>query len=175
MRPPWTQREECTVSVFEDASDASWLVARRGGLWTRLAVRVQAARLDRQLADGRSPESGRLLAARAGQLVSPSSRYNLAENWARLLVAAEQGPLMRSPRVRLDRWRIRACEPEIRGLVQALLTPLPTPVRGAALASNILSDGRGPLHHPRGAGCLGAAIGRAIANLDPALPLAHSA
>jgi hypothetical protein len=161
--------------IVRDPSDASRLVTHHAGRWTRLAVWVHAARLDRQLAGGRPPESGRLLAARAQQLVSASSRYDLAQSWAHVLVEAERGPRMRNPRVRLDRRRIHACEPEIRELIQALLTPLPIPVRGAAMASNLLSDGGGPLYQARGAGRLGAAVGSAIANLDPALPLAHAA
>jgi hypothetical protein len=166
-------RRPAATLLVTDRHDPRRLTVRRNGPWTRLAVRMQATRLDQLLADGRSPESGRLLAARAHQLTSPSARHDLAQDWAQLL-ETHRGPLMRNPRVPLDRQRIRRCEPQIRRLIHALLTPLPTPARGAAMATHLLGDGSGPLHHPHRADDLQAALNAAIANLHPALPLTAS-
>jgi hypothetical protein len=81
---------------------------------------------------------------------------------------------MRSPRTPLDRNRIISCEPEIQAMVNALLTPLPTPARGAAMASWLLADGTGPLYNRR-SGDLGIALAEAIAHLDASVSLASSA
>lgn len=56
--------------------------------WHRMLARCAAARLDRELAAGTSPETSISLAARAVQLTSGKSRRVLATSLQRILAAA---------------------------------------------------------------------------------------
>ena len=146
------------------------------GLSTRLITRLLASALDRQLAQGRSPESNSLLAARAQVLVSPAMRCALAQNWANLLAQARRSSsVMRNPRAPLNHCWIIACGPEIQEMIKALLTPLPTPARGMAMASWLLSDGTGPLYNRLSSTDLSSTVVEAIAQLDPSVSLLSSA
>ena len=60
----------------------------------RVLARCAATRLDRQLADGASPESSASLAARAIQLTSMKFRRDLATSVQRILAAAGDPPAM---------------------------------------------------------------------------------
>src|SRR5258707_7857122 len=51
----------------------------------KVAARALGASLDRQLARGREPEEGRLLAARAQDIVAPRRREQLARYWEQRL------------------------------------------------------------------------------------------
>lgn len=82
---------------------------------------------------------------------------------------------MRSPRAPLNRGCIIAREPEIHEMINALLTPLPTPARGAAMVSWLLSDGTGPLFNRGRSADLGTALTEAIAQLDPSASLVSPA
>ena len=130
-----------------------------------MATRLLASSLDRKLAQGRSPESSRLLAARAQVLVSLVSRRELVNRWENLLVQARRPPVMRNPRVLCNREYILAGESDIREMQTALLAPLPSPVRGTAMASWLLRDGTGPIYNPRLSGDLGITLREAIAQL----------
>ena len=66
-------------------------VLRPCRLADRLLARVLGASLDQQLAAGCSPESTRLLAARAQSIVSLPRRTSLARSWDHLLRAARRG------------------------------------------------------------------------------------
>jgi hypothetical protein len=115
--------------------------------WVRFLSRVFASSLDRKLAAGVPPETTRLLAARADKLVSPSTRLSLAENWQGLLERACKSPMDRTRRVPLCSDRIRAAEAEIHGMTSALAASRPSTARGVAMASQLLSDGVGPLYN----------------------------
>jgi hypothetical protein len=164
-----------TTLLLIDPHDPQQLTARFNRRWARLFARLLASSLDRQLAQGRSPESNRLLAARAQVLVSPTMRRALAQNWANLLVQARIPPVVRDPRVPLNRDYIIAREPDIQQMLNALLAPLPAQARGAAMASWLLSDGTGPLYDRRRSADLGIALRESIAQLDPSVCLAPSA
>jgi hypothetical protein len=125
------------------------LHASRNRGWTRLASRLLASSLDRQLAQGRSPESNRLLAARALALVSPAQRAELAADLARVDERSRQAAVPRSPRVAVNRHAIVACRPVLEQAQDALVTPRPTSARGVAIISRLLSDGTGPLYNYR--------------------------
>lgn len=116
-------------------------------------------------------ESGRLLAARAYRLVTPANRRALAQDWTHVLTQARRPPVLRNPRVRLNRTPIIACDREIHELIGALLAPRPTAASGAAMASLLLTDGAGPLYNPRRSAELKVAISAVIAQLDPSFPL----
>jgi hypothetical protein len=125
-----------------------------------------APSLDRKLAEGRSPETHLLLAARAQVLVSPVKRQTLAYRWADLLGHARRAPGPRDPRTPINRDGILANEPEIRALLDALVAPTPGHVRGIAMLSWLLSDGNGPLYNRRCSDQLRGVVLAATALLD---------
>jgi hypothetical protein len=128
-----------------DPSNSECLTERSNPPWLRLAVRLRASSLDRRLAQGDSPESSRLLAARAQVLVSPANLTALAGCWENVLRQSHRSPAARDPRARLNRGCIVACETEIERLVDALMKPRPVTARGVASAALLLADGTGPL------------------------------
>jgi len=103
-------------------------------------------------------------------LVSAVGRGALVQNWENLLVQARRPPVMRDPRVRLNRECIIACEPDIQEILSALVAPL-TPARGAAMASRLLSDGTGPLYNRCRSADLGIALREVIAQLEASVTL----
>jgi hypothetical protein len=135
------------------------------------AARLRGSGLDRRLAQGRSPESSRLLAIRAQQLVRIDQRIALARALESLLARARATPAMRSARAPLNRRAIISCEPQIRAVMNALLTPLPLCARGPATISWLLSDGAGPVFNRRRAADLEPALTDAMAQLDPLVGL----
>jgi hypothetical protein len=68
--------------------DRGQLTVERLRPWHRVLARGQAARLDRELAEGASPEANASLAARATRLTSTEFRRDLAASLRRVLVAA---------------------------------------------------------------------------------------
>ena len=68
--------------------DRGQLTVKRIWPWHQILSRIQAARLDRALAAGTSPEASASLAARAAQLTSTGFRRDLAASVRRILVAA---------------------------------------------------------------------------------------
>lgn len=134
-------------------------------------LRLDAARLDADLASGVPPETSPLHAARASRLVTPRIRQASAANWEHLLLISREPRRGLSGRVPICRERVQHAEPEIRELITALRAPGPVPARGVAIATNLLTDGRGPIYNPKAAGELTSAVALAVQCLDPALPL----
>ena len=190
--------------------DLGRLILRRLRPWHRMLSRWQAARLDRQLADGARPEASAILAARAMQLTSRPFRRDLAGSLQRILAAAgwpsavdsalpvtarmplpddRPGPaepssrvvpgarpvlpvaahpsrgVARPPQVPVRRARIRQSASGLAGLAGRLLEPGPVPVRGVAIVSQLLADGRGPLYREACPDDLGAIVARAAQEL----------
>ena len=182
-------RSSCGISAASDT--------RRGGVWhlrhgtlvlvdgngsgplgwrprritDRALARALSFRLDRRLAAGQSPESDRLLAARAQHLVSPATRQGLADDWEHLLHVVKHAPAPTLGRMALRRDRITAAEPEVRKIAACLRTPLPVAAVGVAAANVVLTDGAGPLHNPYAQIALRDALRLAIAQLDPSMSL----
>jgi len=156
-------------------------------LWPRrlgdgILARVFGASLDTLLAVGCAPESSRLLAARARQLVSLRERQALARSFEHLLRVAHRarhtragGSLRAAAAVPVRADRIVSAEPAIRDLISRLTAPLPVPARGVAMARLLLSDATGPVYSRRSRADLTAEVAAAAAQLDPALPLMPSA
>lgn len=130
----------------------------RDGLRSRFLARVLAPSLDRQLAGGRQPRSGRALAVHAREVVSPAGRLELAHRWIGVLELASRPPVPRTPRGPLCRARIADAEHDVREMIAVLAGGLPIASRGAAMASLLLRDGTGPLHNDRSPQDLGAAV-----------------
>jgi hypothetical protein len=134
--------------------DRGRLALRRLRPWHRLLARCAAARLDRELAAGTSPETSASLAARAMQLTSTKVRRDLAASVHRILAAAGQPPAailapataVRPARLPLSPARITRSAVPLATLAQSLAAPGPVPVQGVAMVSQLLADGTGPLY-----------------------------
>jgi len=138
----------------------------------RLFARLKSASLDQELAEGSLPQTSRLHAARADQLVSPSFRTELADNWERRLLMATGRTPPGQGRFVLSYERIAEAEPQIQELITLLRAPSPVAARGVAVANLLLIDGTGPLYNPLPAGktALADAVTAAVSRLDPGNP-----
>ena len=145
------------------------MIIQSAGITGRLLARLFGASLDRRLATGSTPESGRLLAVRAQQLVALRSRRELARRWEHLLAVAARQP--RAGADLLCRDRILAARDDVRDLAARLRSPLPVPAAGVAAARVLLTDATGPVYNPRHPGSLTARLHRIAAELDPGQPL----
>jgi hypothetical protein len=155
--------------------DRSGLALRRLQPWHRLQARCQAGRLDRELAEGASPEACADLAARAMRLTSMEFRRDLAASLQRIVVAtgepvqvppaqfaAPKSPsAARPPRVPLRYARINQSAQLLAELAGRLAAPGPVPARGVAMVTRLLSDGMGPLYREASRDDLGAIAERA--------------
>jgi hypothetical protein len=169
-RSPWIQQTDQPTGppllVLTDPDNSGRLMASPNRRWVRLATRLFASSLDRQLAQGHSPETHRLRAARADVLVSMATRHELAEDLTNVLAQAQRAPAGRDPRAPLNRDSIAACGPEIEDTRRALLAPRPISARGTAMVSCLLSDGTGPLYNSRRSAELAAVLKEALAILN---------
>jgi hypothetical protein len=136
-----------------------------------LLARALGASLDQQLAAGCSPESTRLLAARAQRIVSLPHRTSLARSWEHALRVARRGPGVRTPAVPLNVRAILAAEPAIRELRERLAAPLPVTAQGVAAATVMLTDATSPVYGRPSPDALALLLDAAITELDPAQPL----
>jgi hypothetical protein len=151
------------------------LVLRPVRLADRLLARAHGASLDQQLAAGCPPESSRLLAARARDIVALPHRASVAGSWVHLLRAARRSPTSRTPAVPLNVGAILAAEPAITELISRLTAPLPVTAQGVAAATMPLTNATSPVYGRRGAEALASVLDAAIGLLDPARPLMGAA
>jgi len=151
------------------------------GLGDTVLARVFGASLDAALAAGSPPESSRLLAARARDIVSLRKRRSAAGYWEHLLrrARAQQArrawPHAPAGAVPVSADQIMAAEPLICDLISRLSAPLPVPARGVAMAHVLLTDATGPVYERHSPVSLAAALEEVTVQLDPALPLLPSA
>jgi hypothetical protein len=145
--------------------DRGLLTVRRLRPWHRMLARCTAARLDRELAAGASPEASARLAARAMLLTSINFRRDLATSVHRILAAAVEPAAVEPaavapaavtparagaahpPRIPLNRTRICQSARPLARLAGQLAKSGPVPVQGVAMISLLLADGTGPLYH----------------------------
>jgi hypothetical protein len=144
--------------------EAGCPVAKRAGLWDRLMARVQAPRLDSDLARGVSPDATIALALRARALVRPQTRRELAFGARRLLAASARPSGLRVP---VCRDRVRESSEEFADLIGRLVGNGPVAVRGVALASVLLCDGNGPLYRRANQDDTRARVREAATAMDP--------
>jgi hypothetical protein len=130
--------------------------------------------LDRQLASGRPPGAGRVVAARAEYLLS-SARWELVQRWQQVLDEARRAPRARNPHAPLCRDYIINAEGEVRTMLDTLSSGLPVSARGVAMAGLLLSDGTGPLYHRNCLVSLPAALREVTAHLEATPPHAQPA
>jgi hypothetical protein len=141
--------------------DSDRLTLRRLRAWHRLVTRLQAGGLDRELARGDDPESCEYLAARAQQLTSTRYRHCLAESLRRLLAGSGWPASARL----VSETRIAGAADDLAELAARLEGAGPVPARGVAMASELLSEGTGPLYKNRGPDALRDAARQAVAAL----------
>lgn len=119
----------------------------------RLRVLVHRGRLDRELAEGRSPTTDRRLTLRAIQLARPAPRAALAASLRDVMRSIDESTATRfafhasfsGPQVPFDAASVRVCTPELHELARAL-TDIKPRVRGVAITHALLTDGGGPLY-----------------------------
>jgi hypothetical protein len=157
-----------TTLLLTGSGETGGLTASTNRWWTRLAARALASSLDRQLAEGASPESNRLLAARAQVLVTPAMRQTHADDLDRVLARATTPPVPRTPRASVNRQALVACQASMADVRERLLGRSPVPARGVATVGCLLRDGTGPLYNRHlPALRLDAVLTRIIGELDP--------
>jgi hypothetical protein len=113
----------------------------------RIAARLLALRIDRDLAEVTSSASPVTRAALAMQLTSSRSRHSLARSLDLLVERAEQrGPSWMSAAVAPCHEQVRNALPEIRAISGRLRTAEPVDARGVTMMRAILADGGGPCY-----------------------------
>jgi hypothetical protein len=147
--------------------EAGCPMARTARPWDRIAVRLHAFSLDRDLAAGASPDASVALALRAQMLVHPRYRRALARSARRVLTAATQSPFGSRLAVPVCRDRVKDSSEEFADLIRRLLTAGPVAARGVAQASVLVADASGPLYR-RAGGDLRARVRDAADALDAA-------
>jgi hypothetical protein len=114
-----------------------------GAPWAlRLRVRVIRGRLDRQIAAGRSCESGAALALRVRQLIHPRTRRRVACGLRGVVEYVDRVGLRRDySAVVIERAAVRAGREAILGLAERFEGSAPVTARGVVLARALLTDG----------------------------------
>jgi hypothetical protein len=129
---------------------------QRPGLGRQLGARLQRARLDRELAEGCSPERSPLHALRARQLVDPRVRAQLAMSLRHVVQdAAEPCAVLTPVRLRhsvvllsLRQEEVGTWREPLLGLAHRLDGPAAVNPCGIARLRSLLTDGAGPLYNP---------------------------
>ncbi|WP_319450159.1 MULTISPECIES: hypothetical protein [unclassified Mycobacterium] len=130
----------------------------------RLAARLFAARYDRAVDAGTSPEPGSALAVHVTRLAAPRAREELAHALRLVLRDAAEGPDALRPRVPVRTDSVRRAADVVQSILSRLEGPQRVRVRGVARLRMLLADGSGPLYRS-GAGSLNAALKGALAAL----------
>jgi hypothetical protein len=129
---------------------------QRPGLGQQFRVRLQRPRLDREFADGCSPERSPLHARRARQLTDPRLRSDVAGSLRHIVQdAAEPDAVLAPVRLRrsivlvsLRQEEVRTWREGLLGLAHRLDGPAAVSPCGVARAMSLLADGAGPLYNP---------------------------
>ena len=132
-------------------------VAEQPPRLVNLLARLDAARLDRELAAGIVPWTSPRHAARALQLTSSRRRVKLARRLERLLMEARYPPLGGNwlrVLVRPPCRSVLACESHVTDLARMLRSSGPVDVRGVARLNRLLRSRVGPLYTYDGTGWL---------------------
>ena len=113
----------------------------------RLEVLSRHRRLDRLLAEGKSPTSDPQLALRAAQLSRPALRAGLAAALRDGVRSVDESALTlrRRPQAAVDAASVHTYASEIGDLASAL-TDINPRVRGIAIVNGLLTDGLSPLY-----------------------------
>lgn len=129
-----------------------------------LAAKLFAARYDRAVDAGASPEPGSALAVHVTRLSAPRAREELAHALRLVLRDAAEGPDALRPRAPVRTDAVRRAADVVQAILGRLEDPHRVRVRGMARLRMLLADGSGPLYRS-GAGSLNAALKGALAAL----------
>jgi hypothetical protein len=121
--------------------------------------------LDERIAHDADPLSDPLLARRAAQLCSRSTRNDLADTLERALREARSTWSL-SARLPLRRTAVRECADDVLAVACRLRDPDPIDVAGSAMVARLVFDGTSPLYRD-GAISLRYALRSARLALDP--------
>jgi hypothetical protein len=140
---------------------------RGPGLALKLRVWHRQLNLDRELASGVDPNYRDDLSLRAAQLAQPRRRELQAKGLDRLVdIADRRRAPIATPHAPLRPLQIRANRALLIDLADRLRDGKPAAVRGLAMTSLMLEDGRGPLTTSVDPRVLGRAVRAARAALD---------
>jgi hypothetical protein len=154
------------VLLTEKRPDGVHVLIRRVRARDRVAARLHADRLDRQLARGVAPDADPQLALRARRLLRPAFRAQYASRLRRLVHFAQAHPPGAGD-VMLTREQIHSAIPELLRLADRLEAVEPLDVRGIARTRLLLTDPAGPLFYRRRADGVSAAAEAALEALTP--------
>ena len=142
------------VAHVQTAPAPQPLLSRRRSALVRLSAHLRAARIERDLCAGAETWRSPAHAARAVQLSSDRSRWNLARSLDRLIEDSErrQAPF-RGAALQPCREQVREALPHILEIGCRLRCGAPVNARGMAMLRQLLCDGAGPCYvrTPRGA------------------------
>jgi hypothetical protein len=139
-------------------------------LLLRVRARWQRDALDEKLAYGADPSASAELALRASQLRSRKGRDEIATRIERVLTeVSDQWPPTVTQAVPVHRSAVRDNARDIYAVTRRLHDDEPIDVRGAAMASRLISDGSGPLYR-HGHGDLAHTVRATRLALDPVAP-----
>jgi hypothetical protein len=151
-----------TTLVLTDRRNPGCVIVARSRAMAHLRARVCARQLDRELAQGISPDSRAVLSMRAHDLIGLRTRSMLAQSIRRLLddAAHPVGPMhFTVPICRSKVWR---CRDALEEVANRLAGGEPLDARGVALVRLLLSDGAGPLYDHPSANDLAPALERVL-------------
>jgi hypothetical protein len=132
----------------------------------RLRARIAARRLDRDLANGGSPDTDVVVALHARRLLGMRERRRLADGLTHALLVSTRPPASVIVPTVVDRRAVAGAAAEVVELCRHLLTPGPISVRGVACVRALLTNGVGPLYDVVPGGSLGTALRHAAELLD---------
>jgi hypothetical protein len=120
------------------------LAVRRVRLRDRIRARLKSMALDRQLADGATPEASVALALHAAHVYQPAQRRILARSLTRIVDASASPPSRAA--TPLSRMAVVRARAELVAVVDRLNADGPVGVQGVARVRLLLADGCGPLY-----------------------------
>lgn len=142
-----------------------------GACWRRIrlsaVVRREAARLDRELASGISPQTSEALALRARRIAGRGNRVTVASELARALFSAEDAAPGFTAAELAHHHEVLAERTVIAAVERRLRAPEPVAPRGMAMLHVLLAKGASPLHQSGEPGALGSQLRAAAAALQP--------
>lgn len=134
----------------------------------RFWARLTARRIDRDLANGGSPDADVVVALHAQRLSGMRERRRLADGLSRALTLSTQPRGTGVGSSIVNRHAVAGAEGDVLDLCRQLLAPGPVSVRGVACVRAMLMSGMGPLYDIVPGGSLSAALRHAAELLEVA-------
>lgn len=155
-----------TVLLVAQGEEPTFVTAHRLRWRDRARARLLAARLDRLLAAGASPDASPALSLRASRLIGRSVRDEVARSLRRVHADARGRRHPLDPRLPVNHARVLRCAGRLEGLIELLAGDEPVAARGVARARVLVSEGASPLYARGGAG-LERALDQTVTSLAP--------